>query len=246
MTTDADWLRREYLERGRSQRDIADECGVTDSTVARWLDAHGVKKTKPVDHLAVSAEWLFEEYVLRRRSIVDLAAELGIAPTTMRRTLADAGIEIRTGRRPAVLDDRDWCARNLHRGIDVIAAELECRPELVRRAMQGHRLVPKSKGRSPYWQLADEEWLRERYIEDGMTHQQVADLIGCSRNAVTQALHRHGIRSRPTKGPQYPELHDPDWMARVMKARGSMAAVAREIGCDPVAVTRALERFGLR
>ncbi|WP_211311397.1 helix-turn-helix domain-containing protein [Halarchaeum salinum] len=32
---DADWLRKQYVERGRTQREIADACDVTPRTIRR-------------------------------------------------------------------------------------------------------------------------------------------------------------------------------------------------------------------
>ncbi len=34
---DEDWLRKQYLENGRTMRDIGDECGVTHGTVRHWI-----------------------------------------------------------------------------------------------------------------------------------------------------------------------------------------------------------------
>lgn len=43
---DADWLRREYLEKERPLSDIADECGCELSTVWWWLQEHDIE-TRP-------------------------------------------------------------------------------------------------------------------------------------------------------------------------------------------------------
>jgi 5-methylcytosine-specific restriction endonuclease McrA len=41
---DEDWLRREYVEKGRNGTDIADECGVTHGTIYYYLDKFGIDK----------------------------------------------------------------------------------------------------------------------------------------------------------------------------------------------------------
>jgi len=51
---DADWLREQYVERERSMRDIAEECGVGPRTVNRWLNRHGIE-TRP-DPSSLSGE----------------------------------------------------------------------------------------------------------------------------------------------------------------------------------------------
>jgi uncharacterized protein YjcR len=40
---DEGWLREEYVEKERTTRDIADECGCAFSTVGDWLRRHGIK-----------------------------------------------------------------------------------------------------------------------------------------------------------------------------------------------------------
>lgn len=41
---DAGWLREAYEVQGRSQTSIAEECGVTQPAVRRWLDVHGIAR----------------------------------------------------------------------------------------------------------------------------------------------------------------------------------------------------------
>ena len=48
-----------------------------------------------------------------------------------------------------------------------------------------------------YEQLKDEEWLRERYEVDGLSCQEIADIVGCkTSNSVWKALKIHGIARR--------------------------------------------------
>lgn len=44
---DPDWLRRQYVECGRTLRDIAAECDVHKSTIRRWLDKHDIPARDP-------------------------------------------------------------------------------------------------------------------------------------------------------------------------------------------------------
>jgi|GEM_PF-2126510 hypothetical protein len=39
---DAGFLRGRYVEAGQSASDIADDCGVTKSTISHWLSRHGI------------------------------------------------------------------------------------------------------------------------------------------------------------------------------------------------------------
>ena len=38
------WLRREYVDLGRSTGDIAAECGTTDAAIIYWLKKHGIER----------------------------------------------------------------------------------------------------------------------------------------------------------------------------------------------------------
>jgi predicted nucleic acid-binding Zn ribbon protein len=51
--------------------------------------------------------------------------------------------------------------------------------------------------RSPnFWQLGDVEWLREHYVNREMGGQEIADMIGCTPDAVFYRLKRAGIPRR--------------------------------------------------
>jgi predicted transcriptional regulator len=41
---DSDWLEAQYLDNERSQQDIADECGVSQSVISEWIDKHNIDK----------------------------------------------------------------------------------------------------------------------------------------------------------------------------------------------------------
>lgn len=47
----------------------------------------------------------------------------------------------------------------------------------------------------PYF---DKDWLRERYIEEGKTTKDIAEISGCSESVIRDHLDNHGIRTRAT------------------------------------------------
>jgi len=47
-----------------------------------------------------------------------------------------------------------------------------------------------------YDNLYDKVWLRQQYVAKRLTMQQIADKIGCTRQAVSNACKRQGIRTR--------------------------------------------------
>lgn len=50
---DAAWLRREYVDNGRSTGDIAAEAGVTDAAIFYWLKKHGIPRRSISDARAL-------------------------------------------------------------------------------------------------------------------------------------------------------------------------------------------------
>jgi transposase-like protein len=98
-----DWLAAQ-LEAGRSMESIAREVGKNPSTVAYWVEKHGLVSPHAASHRGkgpIAAEVL-AEMVLRGLSIRQMAAELGRSYTSVRHWLARH--EIRTPRAVTLAD----------------------------------------------------------------------------------------------------------------------------------------------
>jgi biotin operon repressor len=103
------YLRREYLDRGRSVAHLADELGCTRKTVRRYLADHGIERRPvprrassrvgPAEPLAagtgLSAAALWDLYAVRGRSTTAIAEEAGCAASTVARDLRRNGIPLR-------------------------------------------------------------------------------------------------------------------------------------------------------
>ena len=99
---DKEWLREQYVDNCRTSYDIGNELGVSDDTVLRYLEDHGIerRKSKPpaterIPELADEA-WLHEQYVERERSSFDIGDELNVTGATVLNYLQKAGIEPRS------------------------------------------------------------------------------------------------------------------------------------------------------
>jgi AraC-like DNA-binding protein len=239
---DPEWLRTEYLERGRTGDDIAAEVGCPPKTLFRALARHDIRRP-PHSMATVPKRWLRDQHVRRGRSTRDIAAEIGVSPRSVQRALAEAGIPVNDRRLPPELDDPEWLHDHRHLDRKSLADLLGCSVEAVTRARRRHGL--RGGTRSPFWQLDDPDWLRARYHGDGWSQQRIPDDIGCSRVAVGQAMQRLGIPARPPQQGWYPQLQDPAWLAEQVRAGRSGVAIARELGCHPTSVAAALRRFGL-
>lgn len=174
------------------------------STVGDALRRFGIRKRPAEPRVgSVPSEWLRAVYVDDGRSLTDVASEVGVAPPTIRRALVEAGIPIRQEQRPPELDDRAWCEERQGESPKELARILGCTAETVRRAMRRHGLRPLSGADDlPYPELGDASWLAARHHGDGLTHREIAATLGCARSAVTQAMHRLGVESRPPRRPK--------------------------------------------
>ena len=149
--------------------------------------------------------WLVRQYEARGRSSRAIAEELGCSQHTVQSALRGFGIRLRGPSRPPLdrrLSDPRWLAQWPGRTLRSLAEEVGCGQETVRRALRRHGLADVEGRRTVmviYPQLADSQWLENRYAEAGSP--EIAVEIGCTPGAVLTALRRHGIPLRSTKGP---------------------------------------------
>ena len=100
------------------------------------------------------------------------------------------------------LHNRNWLHHQYteqHRTITAIARDIGCIPGSVSRALRRHGLRD-VHWRGPIPELADSDWLRARYIDEGLSTAQIAALLDCGSPAVRVALIRAGIDRRPPGG----------------------------------------------
>jgi len=95
------WLREQYVIRQRSQSDIAEECGVTPSTVSNWLKKFNIEtRSGYAAGLAYprlkDSSWLREQYVEKQRDMSHIAAEIGCSTPVVCDWLRKHSIETRT------------------------------------------------------------------------------------------------------------------------------------------------------
>jgi len=95
------FLRREYVDNRRTLKDIADECDVSDQTIRRWLEHHGIDRRNRSEAQISEKKpfhdkhWLREKYVEDGRSMRDIADECGVTPSGIKKWIDKFGIETR-------------------------------------------------------------------------------------------------------------------------------------------------------
>jgi uncharacterized protein YjcR len=161
---DKEWLREEYVEKGRSTLDIADECSCISKTVSRWLNRHDIE-TRPAQQVAderlTDSDWLREQYFDEWKTSVEIANECGCSKRTVLNWFDRHGIEISHSEGSAPdkrLTDREWLHEQYHvehRRTGSIADECGCHRATVRRWLKRHgiknREEPLSGDKHWFW-----------------------------------------------------------------------------------------------
>jgi hypothetical protein len=142
VNVDSDWLRARYLEDRWSAQRIADELGITRPHAVRLLAVAGVPmRTRgfPID---------IEDLVRRYQAgatLTELGRAHGITRQRVALRLRRSGVAMRSDTaRPVQLNDGAWLRRRyVDDGVPfaVIAAELGCVPETVRKALVRHGIA---------------------------------------------------------------------------------------------------------
>lgn len=93
-----EWLREQYIKKGRKVQDIADECDVDYSTIYNWINEFDFEKREQQGvGRYTQKDWLREKYVQDRLSTRDISELCDASRETIRRWLDEHGIKKRTG-----------------------------------------------------------------------------------------------------------------------------------------------------
>ena len=108
-------------------------------------------------------------------------------------------------------------------------------------------LGPAPKPKKGSEALADSAYLRHLHVDQAMNPAQISHQMGVNWWDVWDRLLELGInRTPPPKPFTVPELVDADTLRRLHVTEGkSLAAIAKQVGCSPFDVGRALHRHGI-
>jgi uncharacterized protein YjcR len=243
---DEDWLREQYCKQERSTPDIADECGLSPSTVIRWLERHGIEMRTLSEEMTQGdvsqvhdEDWLREQYCDQERSTVDIADELNLSHSTVRNWLDRHGIEFRDRHEAQAdgdvepLQDEDWLRREYWdkgRTATDIGEELGVYDSTVNRWLERHDIGKKAhnvaRTGEEIRQLENEDWLREQYHGEVLSTVEIAEKVGVTSRCVNDWMQRHGIERRGWSGEDNPmwkggsaDYYGPSWHSARREAR---------------------------
>ena len=101
-----------------------------------------------------------------------------------------------------------------------------------------------------YAELADEDWLREQYVEKDRLIKDIAEVLGCSNSTVSHWLNKHEIETRSrAERARYSlpdEIDDAEWLQKKYHEEGlSCQDIADEVGCSDDTVLRSMNQHGI-
>lgn len=90
----------------------------------------------------------------------------------------------------------------------------------------------------------DEEWLREKYVEEGKSQAEIADLCDVSQPTIGKWLREYGFDTGSCGNSKLDErLDDEDWLReKYVEKKISASRIARLLGCSSQTVRRKLRR----
>lgn len=133
--TDKEWLQQQHIEQRRTAKEIAVECGCSETTVHRWFNRHDID-SKGLERLTADerlrdADWLRERFVEHRKPVDEIADMCDCARSTVRKWAREHGLERRNLQigQDKRLSDADWLRKQYieqQQSMPEIASKCEC------------------------------------------------------------------------------------------------------------------------
>jgi len=107
-----EWLYQQYAILGKTLQEIADDCGVREKTIWRWVQKFDIETRSggPRPGPWKDEDWLRNQYIEQQKSVYQIADEQDCNEKTIRNWLAEHGIETRdySERHPASREERRY------------------------------------------------------------------------------------------------------------------------------------------
>lgn len=220
---DESWLREQYCANSKSQREIANECGVTQGTIYLWMGKHEIE-TREMDEavatgdldLLKNEDWLRSKYHKEGLSALEIGEATGFDSSTVCDFMNRHGIERREMSKACSdgdvekLWDRDWLYEQYveqDKTQQQIAEGLDVSLYTVQQWLKRHNIPIPDAGswrRVDDEKLNDKKWLVEQYNKQGRTAIEIAEERDVSKRTVYARMEQFGIERRELRGEQSP------------------------------------------
>lgn len=159
-------------------------------------------------------KWLREQYVEKKNSTHEISEMCGCAHTTILTWLEKH--DIKTRKRVPEVDPRlkngEWLRQQYLEEVKStheIAELCDCSHSVVLTHLEKHEIEKRERTeKTVSSRLKDEQWLREQYVEKGLSTTEIGDLCDVSQRTACRWLDRHGIE---TRGKDNPGEENPNW-----------------------------------
>lgn len=237
----AEYLRREYVDAGRSAREIALEVGCSAPSVRERLNRFGIPLRGAGFGHVLTAEYLQRRYVEDQATVEEIADEVGCTVPTVMGHLRRAGLKPW----PGASGDRVRVGSSLAEpGLEPRQERDEPRTRSVP-PPGGRRRDSKPDRRAPLTR----QLLEDEYVKAGRTIHDIAGTTGYSESVISKRLSAFGIpkrhdtrkRSRDLRQLMTAEyLH----LAYVLEQKTTYQ-IAEELGCEASTVAEYLRGYGI-
>lgn len=204
MSKKPPWQEKEILrelckEQGLNDREIAEKLGCSQPTITRWRNRLNIEQ--PQNSPWRDEELLRELYKERGMSDREIAEKLGCTHGCIGKWREKFGIE--TDHYVDDILDDDEELRRLYEVERLstydIAEDFDCCEYSVRKRLIEFGIERRSRSDYGNNLLSDHDELRQLYVEDGLTAEEIAKRAGSTPSGVLYWMRKHGIAA---KGPE--------------------------------------------
>jgi transposase len=246
-------LRSLYVEQQMTVAQVAAAVGISTTRITEALKRHGIALRKAgwtggVPPSPITAEQLHQLYVEQGLSVDETAAELDTTDTRVRAALKRHQIPIRSERRPPPpldMGERELAELYVDRRLDdaQIGELAGMPPWRVRQRLRelGIRRPQVEPPRPPRVEAPPAQELRDLYLEQGRTLEQIARMFHTSGPAVGEWLDLAGIPVKPRTTRATRTRLDPRQVRELYEQRHwSSTEIAAHLDTTPALVLRTL------
>ena len=211
-----DFLRREYVDNRKSQRQIANEhITVTQSTLGRWLINCGIERP-PIRFTEPTKEELDQLYTHEHKSTIKIAEELGVVKSKVRNWLKQYNVPVRTASEAQLPKDFTKPSKEelyhlyITQGnsLKKIAKELGTSCITICNWLKQYNIPVRtaSEARLPNdLTKPTKEELEQRYVNEYKSTIKIAEEFGVSNKTIRNWLNQYNIPIRTASEAQLPK-----------------------------------------
>lgn len=203
------WLEKEYVELEKTTEEIADAYNTNHYVICSWLEKHNIEKRHRWSDEYYTENyhdpgWLKNEYVHKKKTLVDIAEAECVSTSTISRWLKKHGIETRDATEEMV---KSWGKKisipkttrsqeKLENQEGSIESNVGMRsytgPATGLDATQS--FISERRKHKTWIPYRNENWLRKKYEEEGLSGPQIAEFCGVSDRTIYRWMDKFNIQ----------------------------------------------------